>query len=581
MPINEDLKRRLLAVEINYLRRSARTSRQERKTNESIRNTMNATEMVIDIIERRGSKWFGHLLRIPDEGWSQKPHKWKPHGRNKRDANSIMEEESEADEKNKKYTIIVSGLVIHFLLLLAVFDVYFASPLDNGMSPIRSTSNPPAKRLVLFVADGLRAEAIFGEEKEELIPFLTDKLKNVGSWGVAHTRVPTESRPGHVAMLAGIYEDPSAILKGWKSNPVNFDSVINQSTNAWAWGSPDIVKIFNKDKLSKIHISSYDAQIEDFGKQDTGILDTWVFQKVDVFLKNEVKSCTENCDQYFTNGNTFFLHLLGIDTAGHGYKPHSKEYKDNIRLVDRNIAIITELFNNLYQDGLTAFVFTADHGMTDWGSHGAGTDHETEVPVIAWGAGIEKNHKRQDINQIDLAPMLASLIGIHIPINSLGILPVNYINSSQENKAQMMKSNVLELLEIYNRKKLRTKSGALLYIPFKFDEFINEKLQQLQSLNTESQTDYLIFECQNLIKYLDKQLQKCQPQGGAILQQDSAPCYKSKEIMAFFKNKMINVLDWPGNSPDLNPIENVWAICKARLRKIDCTTKTKMIEAAI
>ncbi|XP_072376667.1 GPI ethanolamine phosphate transferase 1-like [Diabrotica undecimpunctata] len=413
-----------------------------------------------------------------------------------------MEEESEADEKNKKYTIIVSGLVIHFLLLLAVFDVYFASPLDNGMSPIRSTSNPPAKRLVLFVADGLRAEAIFGEEKEELIPFLTDKSKNVGSWGVAHTRVPTESRPGHVAMLAGIYEDPSAILKGWKSNPVNFDSVINQSTNAWAWGSPDIVKIFNKDKLSKIHISSYDAQIEDFGKQDTGILDTWVFEKVNVFLKNEVKSCTPDCDQYFTSGNTFFLHLLGIDTAGHGYKPHSKEYKDNIRLVDRNIAIITELFNNVYQDGLTAFVFTADHGMTDWGSHGAGTDHETEVPVIAWGAGIEKNDKRQDINQIDLAPMLASLIGIHIPINSLGILPVNYINSSQENKAQMMKSNVLELFEIYNRKKLRTKSGALFYIPFKYDEFINEKLQQLQSLNTESQTDYLIFECQNLIKVL-------------------------------------------------------------------------------
>lgn len=84
-----------------------------------------------------------------------------------------------------------------------------------------------------------------------------------------------------------------------------------------------------------------------------------------------------------------------------------------------------------------------------------------------------------------------------------------------------------------------------------------------------------------LEKCLDKQLQKCQPQGGAILQQDSAPCHKSKEMMAFFKNKKINVLDWPGNSPDLNPIENLWAICKARLRKIDCTTKIKMIEAVI
>lgn len=57
----------------------------------------------------------------------------------------------------------------------------------------------------------------------------------------------------------------------------------------------------------------------------------------------------------------FFVHLLGIDTNGHSKKPHSKEYKQNIILVDNIVREINEVVADYFNhDNATAFVFTSD-----------------------------------------------------------------------------------------------------------------------------------------------------------------------------------------------------------------------------
>jgi phosphatidylinositol glycan class N len=142
---------------------------------------------------------------------------------------------------------------------MSVFDCYFTSPVVNGMQHF-STEVPEADRVVLIVGktdhdrlvafishllvwaagDGLRADLLYNlypfpsipDSPEVVAPHLRSIVETRGAFGISHTRVPTESRPGHVAIIAGMYEDVSAVTK------VNTDavppfSVTDQTRQLW------------------------------------------------------------------------------------------------------------------------------------------------------------------------------------------------------------------------------------------------------------------------------------------------------------------------------------------------------------
>ena len=76
-----------------------------------------------------------------------------------------------------------------------------------------------------------------------------------------------------------------------------------------------------------------------------------------------------------------------------------------------------------------------------------------------------------------------------------------------------------------------------------------------------------IMNSQKYIELLNSSLSKDMAKTGTrIFQDDSAPCHRAKSVHNWFIENKIETLDWPGNSPDLNPIEHLWATVKRKLR---------------
>ncbi|KAF6159868.1 hypothetical protein GIB67_032952 [Kingdonia uniflora] len=216
------------------------------------------------------------------------------------------------------------------------------------------------------VADGLRADKFFEPDSggKFRAPFLRSVIKGQGRWGVSHARPPTESRPGHVAIIAGFYEDPSAVTKGWKANPVEFDSVFNRSRYTFAFGSPDIIPIFC-GALPHSTWGTYPHEFEDFAT-DASFLDEWSFDEFQSLLNRS--NDDPKLKQLLLEDNlVIFLHLLGCDSNGHAHRPYSDIYLNNVKVVDRIAERVYNLLENYFKDNRTAYVFTADHGMSDKG----------------------------------------------------------------------------------------------------------------------------------------------------------------------------------------------------------------------
>lgn len=85
-------------------------------------------------------------------------------------------------ETGNNYLFGLWGLTVHLIILWGVLDVNFHSPIIKELPVVPASSGSPAKRVLLFVADGLRFQTFIDKPPPYLryssILFIVQKWSN-------------------------------------------------------------------------------------------------------------------------------------------------------------------------------------------------------------------------------------------------------------------------------------------------------------------------------------------------------------------------------------------------------------------
>ncbi len=320
-----------------------------------------------------------------------------------------------------------------------MFDLEQEQPALARSAPVVIDAHMPrlARRVFVVIVDGLRLDSSHG------LPFL-DSLRRRGVAGEAVSHYPTWSRPNYVSILTGVPPSASGVRTNHHFTPVTLDTLMDRTKAAGlvAASATDydvLPRLFLRPRPLRDgevpHPSPAEPSANADHDPDVDAVDSEVVEDEehaaavrapDADLMSPFDDARyapwpggfSEAGEALATGNADLVVLLvgAVDLAGHTYGADTAEYRNATFIADHALSRVLGRVD-LERD---AIIVTADHGHTDSGGHGGIEPDVLSVPLVAAGAGIVPGATPKDAQLIDIAPTVATLLGVPAPGHGLG-----------------------------------------------------------------------------------------------------------------------------------------------------------------
>ncbi|XP_059484710.1 GPI ethanolamine phosphate transferase 2 [Neocloeon triangulifer] len=326
----------------------------------------------------------------------------------------------------RTHFIALVGIALFLAGFMSVEQSFDRVPYNVSSSILRSPVALKQRRIVLMVVDALRDD--FLDLKEDW-KFVSNELVEQRACRLAvKVDSPTVTLPRLKALVTGRASSFIDVILNLGSPELQEDNLVSSLVNAGRH-----VVFYGDDTWLRILPHSFHRSR---GTHSFFVND---FKEVDDNVTRELPS-----ELAVKDWSLMILHYLGLDHIGHVEGPRSPLVGPKLREMDDVVRQIRESA----PDAL--LVLTGDHGMADAGGHGGSSGPERSVALVLLGTPCLSISTKQTVwAQVDLAPTLATLLGVQSPSQSIGSLVPPLLSAlEQEEILAALKNNTRHLVEL-------------------------------------------------------------------------------------------------------------------------------------